>query len=223
MSTNSGGLEGGGGSNQTTSQNLQSPGQVSTSSVWTGHGAPGGNKPTTLRTFAQIVEAEKVNRNILEIHLEKITSEDNGVTIKPKSLTFDDLGELIFDILKVEPKECLTFDYNSGRYDTKEIKLKPGIDASKYTTTEPITYKDHLVTVNKQLSNITRVTFKNVPLNVPDEEIIHLCLCYGAPIDMKVHYETLTNPRNKGMASSTRYVDMLMNQGACMETRAGES
>ena len=34
---------------------------------------------------------------------------------------------------------------------------------------------------------------------------------------MKVHYESLTNSRNKGMASSTRFVDMLMNEGACME------
>ena len=72
MSTNSGGLEGGGGSNQTTSQNLQSPGQVSTSSVWTGHGAPGGNKPTTLRTFAQIVEQKKLTGTYLKFILRKL-------------------------------------------------------------------------------------------------------------------------------------------------------
>ena len=146
-----------------------------------------------------------------------MNSEENGTSVKPKSLTFDDLGELIFDVLKIDPKDCLTFDYNSGRYDTKQIKLKPGIDTSKYITDSPISFKDHMVTVTKQLSNITRVTFKNVPLNVTDEELIHLCLCYGKPVDMKVQYETLNNSRNKGMASSTRYVDMEMNQGSCME------
>ena len=216
MSTKSGGPEGGGGNPQPT-QNLQQPGQVSMSPPWGGHGALGGNKSAAQRSFAQIIESEKANRNILEIYLEKVNKEENGSSIKPKSLTFDDLGELIFDILKVDPKDCLTFDYNSGRYDNKQIKLKPGIDTSKYTTDSPISFKDHMVTVTKQLSNVTRVTFKNVPLNVPDEELIHLCLCYGEPVDMKVHYETLNNSRNKGMASSTRYVDMVMNQGSCME------
>ena len=114
----------------------------------------------------------------------------------------------------MDPKDCLSFDYNSGRQDTKQIKMKPGVDLSPYVKETPISFKDHMVSVRKQLCNITRVTFKNVPLNVPDEEIIHLCLCYGEPIDMKVHYETLPNNRNKGMTGSTRYVDMTFNKGA---------
>ena len=41
------------------------------------------------------------------------------------------------------------------------------------------------------------VTFKNVPLNVPDEEIIHLCISYGSSVENKVHYEVLCNSRNR--------------------------
>ena len=60
--------------------------------------------------------------------------------------------------------------------------------------------------------NITRVTFKNVPLNVPDEEIIHLCMSYGSPVENKVQYEVLRNSRNKGHTGSTRFVDMELNE-----------
>jgi hypothetical protein len=117
---------------------------------------------------------------------------------------FDDLGELIFDIIKIDPRDCIGFDYNTGRYDTRQIKMKPSIDNSAYITSTPIIFKDHSVTVQKQLSNITRVTFKNALLNVPNEEILHLCRSYGNPLDNKVHFEVLTNTRNMWTWSSTR-------------------
>ena len=186
-------------------------------SAWAGGGVLGGKNSTAQRNFAKIIEDEKSNRNILEIQLVKIVTENEGVISKPRPLTYDDLGELLFDILKIDPSHCLGFDYNSGRFDTKQIKLKPGVDTKPYVTDQPINFKEHSVSVRKQMSNITRVTFKNVPLNVPDEEIVHLCLCYGKPVDMKVHYETLTNTRNKGMTGSTRYVDMELNKGAVFE------
>ena len=79
-----------------------------------------------MRNFSQIIEEEKANRNILEINLRKITSTDsNGDTYKPKHLNFDDLAELIFDVLNIKPDDCLSYDYNTGRYDTREIKFKP--------------------------------------------------------------------------------------------------
>ena len=171
-----------------------------------------------MRNFSQIVEEEKTNRNILEIKLTKITSTDaNGETFKPKHLSFDDIGEFIFDVLKINPEDCLSYDYNTGRYDSREIKFKPNINLDQYVRQEPLNFKDHLITTKKQLHGVTRVTFKNVPLNVPDEEILHLCLSYGVPIDNKVHHEMLTNARNKGMLGSTRYVDMKLNRGAALE------
>ena len=95
------------------------PDQKAATTAWAMGGASGGNK--NMRTFAEIIEQEKTNRNILEIHLTK-------TAIKPKNLTFDDLGDLIFDILKINPDDCLGFDYTTGRYDSRPIKLRPTVD-----------------------------------------------------------------------------------------------
>ena len=76
-----------------------------------------------------------------------------------------------------------------------------------------ILFKGFSVNVKKQLNNITRVTFKNVPLNVPNEDILHLCSSYGKPLDNNVYFDTLTNQRIKG---STRFVDVELNKGASM-------
>ena len=93
---------------------------------------------------------------------------------------------------------------------------KPSIQADQFVTNTPILFKEYYVSVNKQLNNITRVTFKNVPINVPNEEILHLCKQYGKPLDNKVYFETLTNSRNKGMRGSTRYVDVELSKGSSM-------
>ena len=61
------------------------------------------------------------------------------------------------------------------------------------------------------------VTFKNVPLNVPDEEILNLCAAYGKPADNIVHYDTLNNIKGKNLPGSTRFVDMELDQGVTFE------
>ena len=192
------------------------PGQVSGPPAWAGPGALGGNSSQNNRTFAQIIAEEQRNRNIIEIQLSRTIPQEENQTNASRGLTFDDLGELIFDIIKIDPNDCVSFDYNTGRYDTKHIQLKPTIQADLFVTTTPIIFKGYEVSVRKQLNNITRVTFRNVPLNVPNEEILHLCKCYGNPVDNKVYYETLTNSRNKGMRGSTRFVDMELKEGYSM-------
>ena len=165
--------------------------------------------PTNMRSFAEIMEQEKKNRNILEIKTFKIKSEEAS----PPDLKAEDIGELLFDILKVNPTDCLAYDYNTGRYDTKQIKLKPGIPVTNILAKSPLDFKGHKVIVTQQRLNITRITFKNVPLNVPDEEIIHLCMAYGKPVENKVRYEVLNNPKNKGHTGSSRFVDMELDEG----------
>ena len=97
MSTNSGGL-----SNRPPGQHhphqQHTPGQVSNSPAWAGSGALGG-ATENIRTFAQIVEEEKLNRNILEITLSRHISEEEPQNNAQRGLTFDDLRELIFDIM----------------------------------------------------------------------------------------------------------------------------
>ena len=57
-----------------------------------------------MRTFAEIIASEKTERNILDIHVTKIFTAENNT--KPKNLTFDELGEFIFDISNIKQEEC---------------------------------------------------------------------------------------------------------------------
>ena len=70
----------------------------------------GSGGPANMRSFAEIMEQEKKNRNILEIKTIKIRSEEAS----PPDLKAEDIGELLFDILKVNPADCLAYDYNNG-------------------------------------------------------------------------------------------------------------
>ena len=112
-----------------------SPGQVSGHSAWAGAGALGGTIMNN-RTFEQIIDEEKKTRNIIEIHLTRNSTEEPQEN-QPRGLTFDDLGELIFDVIKINPDDCISFDYNTGRFDTKHIKLKPNVQADPFVTTTP--------------------------------------------------------------------------------------
>ena len=171
--------------------------------------------PPNMRSFAQILEQEKKDRNILELRINKMrTEEAPPPTFNSNNMSAEDIGELLFDILKLNPSHCLAYDYNTGRNDTKQVKLKPGIPVVDILAKSPLEFKGFKVVVSQQRLNITRVTFKNVPLNVPDEEIIHLCLSYGCPVDNKVQYEVLRNSRNKGHTGSTRFVDMELYEGS---------
>ena len=178
--------EGGGdtvdGQHQPTSQ----PAQPTLDPVWTGHGVTGGTTALQ-RPFAQIIADETSTRNIIQLHLRRINPTEPNVP-QPKNLTFEDLGEFLFDILKINPEDCLGLDFSTGRYDTREVKFKPDINVTPYlTSSTPCYFKNHEITVQRVLKNVTRVTFKNIPMSVPDEEIIHLCMAYSTPVDKIVH------------------------------------
>ena len=116
--------------------------------------------------MSQIIEEEKRQRNILEIHLTKIVKiDENGEHQRPKSLTFEDLGEFIFDILEIRPEDCLAVNLNTGRYDIREVKLKSEIETKNYVRYDPVTFKGHNIMVMRQSQNVAQITFKNVPLN----------------------------------------------------------
>ena len=69
---------------------------LSTTSAWALGGGSGSE--VKMRNFAEIIAEEKKQRNILEIHLVKKATTVDDETFRPKSLTFDDLGELLFDV-----------------------------------------------------------------------------------------------------------------------------
>ena len=129
--------------NQDSNSEHSYPGQVSGHSAWAGAGALGGASLNN-RTFEQIIEEEKKTRNIIEIHLTRNPAEGT----QPRALTFDDLGELIFDVIKINPDDCVSFDYNTVCFDTKHIQLKHSIQADQLVATSPILFKGHFASVS---------------------------------------------------------------------------
>ena len=170
----------------------------------------GGN--TSSRTFEQILVEDLKDRNILEINLYKTNPEERGM-----NLTFDDLSTFIFDVLKIRHQDCVGIDYTTGRYDHREIQLKPGVDVSPYVTgNTPLLFRNHHILVKKQTNNVTKVLFRNVPLNVPDEEILNLCICYGEVLG-GVTREKLNNKKDKGISGSNRAVEIILNENTSFE------
>ena len=98
--------------------------------AWAGAGVTGGNT-IMRRTFEQIIQDEQNQRNILEIQLIKIKNPD-GTDANPKGLNYDDIGELLFDVLKINPEDCISFNFNTGRYDQREVKFKPNLHTLSY-------------------------------------------------------------------------------------------
>ena len=112
------------------------PDQRTVTSAWAADSVTGGT--TTTRTFEQILEDEKKERNILEIQLVRNnTTNSDGKPGNAKSLNYEDLGELLFDILEINPDDCLTFNFSTGPYDQREVKFKPDFETALYVRVTP--------------------------------------------------------------------------------------
>ena len=173
--------------------------------------------PRRLRSFGEILHEDQHHRNILEVKLTKTNmNNESGEAVKVKSLNEDDISEFIFGTIHLKFDDAKALALRTHRYDTKEIHLKKGVDPSPYLTATPILFKGHHITVRKQMNNLTRVTFKNVPFNIPDEEIIHLCQVYGDPLNNEVNYDKPSS-NTRGIPGSTRFVEMKMSQGKQFE------
>ena len=170
-------------------------------------GAAGGSKH--LKKYAEIIAQQKSQRNVLEVKIKKIayTNTETNELVNPKSLTIEDISEFIFEILNIQFEECVGVDYYTGRYDTREILLKPGVDTTRYTSNEPYLFNHHEIMVKKMLNDVTRVTFRNVPMYVPDEEILHLCGIYGSVMDDKVYWEQINHHQEGGASQPNPLCD----------------
>ena len=142
----------------------------------------------------------------------KIVRIVNGKEERPMNITTEDLGELLFYVVKLKVEHCAGLSLTTQRYDTKAILLKPNVDSNIYTTPAPLEIKGHEITIYKKRTDTTKVTFKNVPWDIPDEEIINLCEVYGTPLDNILNYEPM--PRAyRGLRGPTRSVDITMKPG----------
>ena len=67
------------------------------------------------RSFAKIIEDEQRDRNIIELQMNRLSVEDeHGNMNKVKQLTFEDLGEFLFDVLEIKPEDCISFNFSLG-------------------------------------------------------------------------------------------------------------
>ena len=168
------------------------------------------------RSWQQIFNDAKQKRNILEIHIDK-NSKPDGDQVQPQQrpLTVDQLSDFLFKELKINESDCIGLDYFFGH---KEIELKEGVDPTPYLHIDiPIKFQDHSITVKKQETNFaTKILFRNVPLNVPDEELFNLSLCYGQPVG-GVRREKLFNLQDRGKIGSNRTLDVILNKGFAFE------
>ena len=114
---------GGGPPSVTQNSSLTSSQDSPATSPWVG----GGSSPNVvrMRSFDEIIADANSSRNILEIHLKTNISEEGH---KPANITHDQLGELIFDVLKINMEDCLKFNFTCARYGTREITVKSGTD-----------------------------------------------------------------------------------------------
>ena len=75
-------------------------------SAWADGKKSAANDDVKLRSFEEIIHDATNNRNILEIKLKKNVN-DSDPSMKPQNLTYDQLGELLFNQLKINADDCL--------------------------------------------------------------------------------------------------------------------
>ena len=91
------------------------------------------------------------------------------------NLTETHMTDLIFNILKIPAKCCIELDMQTGRYKNKVLLVSPNTDLTQALTGDsPKIFKQHEMFVTIISNKATKVTFKGVPLTVPNEEILHL-------------------------------------------------
>ena len=130
----------------------------------------------------------------------------------PPPLTDAQLGDFLFIELKIPINDVIQLDF-SNRSDSKQIKVKKTINLTHIVTDHkdsPHFHKDHKITISTLSLQSTKVTFIDVPLTVPDEELRHLCTLHGTLIDGTVHrvYVKLGGISKVSIPGPTRWLNV---------------
>ena len=150
-----------------------------------------------MKNYVLLVDKAKKERNILEIKFSKLP---NSTAEGPRRqyIDIETIGEYVSDEMGLKPSDMKELDLSTGTSETKQILLNPHVDPDRFPGGGfPDTYNSFQVSVAKQTHSKTRVTFRNVPVEVPDEEILHLCSFYEE-VDNKVekHYIEIPSKNN---------------------------
>ena len=160
------------------------------------------------KSFEELKNESKNNRNILEMYIQKPESTDT-TTEAPETtlLSYDNFADFIYEELKIKHEDCTGFNYSLSNYANKEVGFKPHVDISPYLGKH--SYQGHTIITKRQSCKAVNVTFKNVPLIVPDHELMNIVETYGTPVDSVVHYQNPKNSKAKGIINlNTRYIEM---------------
>ena len=169
------------------------------------------------RPYNQII-AESTSTNLpilLQIHLFKVYNRDLPDS-KPMNLSELHMSQHIFEKLKIPPTCCIELDMQTGRYEKRELLVSPNTDlADALTTDTPKLFRQHEVRVTVISNQATKVTFKGVPISVPNEEILHLCSHYGKLVDGIVYRQIIRLGGNirPVINNSTRSVEVQLHPG----------
>ena len=94
--------------------------------------------------------------------------------------------------------------------------MSPNTDLTNALTTDtPKLFRQHEVRVIVISNMATKVTFKGVPILVPNEELLHLCKHDGKLVDNKVNRQVirLGNDIKHEILNSTRTVQVQLHPG----------
>merc|ERR1712208_196071 len=106
-------------------------------------------------------QANDHQRNLIEISFTKMNHKDTEI---PDFPSLETVGSYIFDVLKINPADALEIDYFSHR-EKKQILLRDGLDIDKFRINMPVTFKGHIIKIEKLTQTKTRILFKNIPID----------------------------------------------------------
>ena len=157
--------------------------------------------------YRALAEATKDKRNLLILKTPKHPT-DSGP--RKKLLEQVDWAELIFDLCEIKPDDVAGIDFQAGGFNAAEIQLKDEVDSSQYVGISK-ELKGMTFNISKSQENSTRITFKNVPLSVPDQELLHLVKAYGGKLEKEeVEHakEQVSSPKgiNLEVMGTTRFI-----------------
>ena len=185
-------------------------------------------RPTIIRPFLDIIKDASTNRNILEIHITKTlqgSMTSNVTTAKATGareelISFDTMADFLFSHLQIDPNTCITYNHSLSNPSTKELAFQPGFKIpNKYIDSWTITKgsNTYFITTKLQSGTKVRLVFRECPLSIPDDEILHIAKTFCNPTDDIVHYEQM-NSKGKSIRSGTRYLEVELKPGVVLPT-----
>ena len=151
--------------------------------------------------YKTLVKEAKEKRNSLILSHPKNPSEPGASASQGKrQMYMKDWASLIFDDLEMAVDDVVAIDFHAGGPNMVEIQYADSVDPSKYLD---LSYnKKGLEFKLKPTSQVsTTVSFKGVPLCVPDQELLHLIKAYGGKLESEVvSHEKVEHVTEKGVS-----------------------